>query len=79
MTPAKQQLARQVLSYLTIVPRADLAMMQQDCGWDRADLRDVLVDLDDGGQLIFCNGWYCLSEAYRSGRAPFGFRGEGAA
>ena len=79
MTPqALQQLAQQVLAYLTTVPSASLDMMATDTGWDRDTLAGVLRDLDEGGAVILRNGWYRLSAAQRAGRV-FGFSGEGAA
>jgi hypothetical protein len=83
MTPhVYQQLARQVLAYLTTVPAASLDIMAADTGWDRDVLVDVLRELDEGGSVILRNGWYRLSAAQRAGRVTpptFGFSGEGVA
>lgn len=52
----------EVLAYLRMVPRANAAMIAQDCMLDRDEVQAVLHALDDQGEVLHDEtGWYALS------------------
>lgn len=52
-----------LVSYLTLIPCADAAMMAAELGLPPREVQDELHRMDDDGDVIMSLGWYRLSEA----------------
>jgi Mn-dependent DtxR family transcriptional regulator len=57
----------QILTYFRIIPAASAEMVASELGLDPRDVQDMLIQMDDDGDLLMRNGWYRLSEKSRAG------------
>ena len=51
-----------LLAYFAIVPSACADMVASDLGLGKREVQDLLIEMDDDGDLLMKNGWYRLSE-----------------
>jgi len=51
-----------LLAYFAIVPSACADMVASDLGLGKRDVQNMLIEMDDEGDLLMKNGWYRLSE-----------------
>lgn len=61
-----------ILIYLYTVPGASAGEIAQVTGHSPRDVQDLLIKMDDDGDVIMKNGFYRLSEVARS-KATKGF------
>jgi Mn-dependent DtxR family transcriptional regulator len=59
----------QILTYFRIIPAASAEMVASELGLDPREVQDMLIQMDDDGDLLMRNGWYRLSEKSRVGEA----------
>ena len=52
-----------LLRYLRFNQSASAEMMAQDLGLSPREVQEMLHQMDDDGEVIMRQGWYCLSEA----------------
>lgn len=51
-----------LLAYFAIVPSACADMAASDLGLGKREVQNMLIEMDDEGDLMMKNGWYRLSE-----------------
>ena len=51
-----------LLAYFAIVPSACADMVASDLGLGKREVQNMLIEMDDEGDLLMKNGWYRLSE-----------------
>jgi len=62
-------LRKTLLAYFAIVPSACADMVASDLGLGKREVQDMLIQMDDDGDLLMRNSWYRLSErAKKDGR-----------
>jgi hypothetical protein len=52
----------QILTYFRIIPAASAEMVTSELGLDPREVQDMLIQMDDDGDLLMRNGFYRLSE-----------------
>lgn len=52
----------QILTYFRIIPAASAEMVASELGLDPREVQDMLIQMDDDGDLLMRNGFYRLSE-----------------
>ena len=55
-------LRKTLLAYFAIVPSACADMASSDLGLGKREVQNMLIEMDDEGDLLMKNGWYRLSE-----------------
>ena len=55
-------LRKTLLAYFAIVPSACADMVASDLGLGKRDVQNMLIEMDDEGDLLMKNGWYRLGE-----------------
>jgi hypothetical protein len=66
MTPQKrQEIAKRILIYLGLAQINSAFHIAEALRADVREVQDVLIELDDSGDLLMRNGIYRLSEARR--------------
>ena len=52
----------QIMTYFRIIPAASAEMVASELGLDPREVQDMLIQMDDDGDLLMRNGFYRLSE-----------------
>jgi hypothetical protein len=66
MTPQeRQEMARRIFIILDVARIGNVAYIADTLEADLLEVQDVLIELDDSGDLLMRNGIYRLSEARR--------------
>ena len=66
MTEHRKPTRKQVLTYLTMAPTANADELAECFGWSTRETQDLLIQMDDDGDVIMRNGIYKISARSRS-------------
>lgn len=61
MSQNRKPTRREILTYLTLAPTANADELAKCFGWSPKETQDLLIQMDDDGDVIMRNGIYKIS------------------
>lgn len=66
MTENRKPTRKQIMTYLTMAPTANADELAQCFDWSSRETQELLIEMDDDGEVIMRNGIYKISAKSRS-------------
>ena len=66
MTEHRKPTRKEILAYMTMAPTTNADELAQCFGWSPRETQDLLIQMDDDGDVIMRNGIYKISARSRN-------------